>query len=172
MADYVNSWVILDPQYRVQPITTVSTVQNHPLGTRVKARDDGTGAFGEAEFIYLKGVSSCAIGTWVTYYPDDWTTARLAANAIAAVAVAVSAVDASTKYGWFQIFGKAVGLALAGYADNGLVYATATAGSVDDAPVAGDRVKCALGASAIDHPDTGFAEFEITYPYMDDGSAA
>jgi hypothetical protein len=172
MADYTNSWTILDPKMRVQGIAVVSTVQNHPLGTRVKARDDGTGNFGEAEFIYLPGVASCAVGSWVTYYPDNWATLRLAANAIAPVAVAMAAVNATTSYGWFQVFGKAVGLALAGYADNGLVYATATAGSVDDAAVAGDRVKCALGASAIDHPDTGFAEFEIAYPYMDDGSAA
>lgn len=172
MADYTNSWTILDPTKTVQGIATVSTVQNHPLGTRVRARDDGTGAFGEGEFIYLPGVASCAIGTWVTYAADSWATTRLAANAIAPVAVAMAAVDATTKYGWFQIWGKAVGLALASYADNGLVYATATAGSVDDAVVSGDRVKCALGASAIDHPDTGFAEFEIHYPYMDDGSAA
>jgi hypothetical protein len=172
MADYTNSWTILDPKLRVQAINAVTTIQNHPLGTRVKARDDGTGAFGEGEFIYLAGVTSCAIGTWVTYAADNWTATRLAANAIAPVAVAMSAVDAATKYGWFQVFGKAVGLALTGYADNGLVYATSTTGSIDDAPVAGDRVKCALGASALDHPDTGFAEFEIHYPFMDDGSAA
>jgi len=33
-------------------------------------------------------------------------------------------------------------------------------------------VKCALGASALDAPATGMAEFEIQYPYMDDGSSA
>ena len=53
-----------------------------------------------------------------------------------------------------------------------LVYATSTAGSIDDAVVAGDRVKLAIGASAVDTPSSGLAEFEIQRPYMDDGTAA
>lgn len=151
-----------------QRIADTSTVQNHPLGTIVRATDP---TYGAGEFIYLKGVASTAIGSWVTYNMDDGSTALLAANAIGPVGVAMSA-NVASQYGWYQISGKAVGKALASYADNGLVYATATAGSVDDAAVAGDRVKNALGASAIDTPSSGFAEFEINRPFMDDGSAA
>ncbi len=151
-----------------QPIATNSTTQNHPLGTRVRATDP---TYGEGEFIYLKGLASTAVGSWVTYNQDDNSTTLLAANAIGPVAVAMSACVAN-EYGWYQIFGKAVGKALANYADNGLVYATATAGSVDDAVVAGDRVKLALGASAVGTPSTGLAEFEIEYPFMDDATAA
>ena len=169
---YTTDWQILDPKMRVQAISAVSTVQNHPIGTRVRAVDRGSNLNGEGEFIYLGGVTNCAVGSWVTYLQDSGLAVLLAANAIAPVAVALSAVDAATKFGWFQVFGKAVGLCLAGYLDNALVYATATAGSVDDTAVAGDRVKCALGASAIDAPATGMAEFEIQYPYMDDGSSA
>ncbi len=47
-----------------------------------------------------------------------------------------------------------------------------TAGSVDDAVVAGDRVKNAVGASAIGVPSGSFAEFEIARPWMDDAVAA
>jgi hypothetical protein len=169
---YTTDWQILDPKMRVQGISEVSTAQKHPLGTRVRAVDRGTNQNGEGEFIYLAGVTNCAVGSWVTFLMDSGTAVLLAANAIAPVAIAMSAVDAATKFGWFQVYGKAVGLALAGYLDNALVYATGTAGSVDDAVVAGDRVKCALGASALDGPATGMAEFEISYPYMDDGSAA
>jgi hypothetical protein len=151
-----------------QPIATNSTTQNHPLGLIVDAVDP---TYGAGEFIYLKGVASTAIGEWVTYNPDDFSTALLAANAIGPVAVAMSACVAS-EYGWYQIHGKAVGLAAASYADNGLVYATATAGTVDDAVVAGDRVKNAKGASAVDTPSTGYAEFEIARPFMDDATAA
>jgi hypothetical protein len=163
------AFVIRNPLIGVQAITDVSTTQNHPLGAIVEA-DDPT--YGGGEFIYLKGVANCARGSWVTFRGDDGTTSLLAANDIGPVAVAMAAVDAATKYGWFQISGKAVGKALASYADNGLVYATATAGSVDDAVVAGDRVKNALGASAIDTPSTGLAEFEIQRPWMDDATAA
>lgn len=151
-----------------QAIANTSTVQQHPLGTRVRAYDP---TYGEGEFIYLKGVANTVVGSWTTFNQDDNSTALLAANAIGPVGIAMSA-NVASQYGWYQIYGKGVGKALAAYADNGLVYATATAGSVDDAVVAGDRVKNALGASAIDTPSTGLAEFEIQYPFMDDGTAA
>lgn len=151
-----------------QPIATNSTTQQHPLGTIVVATDP---TYGSGEFIYLKGLNSTAIGEWVTYNTDDFSTTLLAANAIGPVAVAMSAC-VTGEYGWYQISGKAVGLAASGYADNGLVYATATAGTVDDTVVAGDRVKNAKGASAVDTPATGYAEFEIARPFMDDATAA
>lgn len=151
-----------------QAIADNDTVQRHRLGTRIKCHDD---TYGDGEFIYLKGVASTAVGSWVTFNADDNSTALLAANAIGPVAVAMSACVAD-EYGWYQIYGKAVGKAAASYADNGLVYATATAGTIDDAVVAGDRVKLAKGASAVDTPSTGLAEFEIHYPFMDDATAA
>lgn len=162
------AFTIRDAIVGVQQIDDTSTTKQHPLGTRVKAVDP---TYGAGEFIYLKGVASTVIGSWVTYNLDDGTTDLLAANAIGPVAVAMSA-NVADQYGWYQVYGKAVGKALASYADNGLVYATATAGSIDDAVVAGDRVKLAKGASAVNTPSTGFAEFEIEYPFMDDATAA
>lgn len=157
-----------EPVVNPQPIDETSTTQRLRLGTRVQAYDS---TYGAGEFIYLVGVASTAVGEWVTFNTDDHTTARLAANAIGPVAVAMSA-NVASQYGWYQIYGKAVGKALASFADNANVYATATAGSVDDAVVAGDRVKNAKGASAVDTPSTGLAEFEIDYPSMDDALAA
>lgn len=149
-----------------QPLTDVSTTARHQLGTIVVAHDaDGT--YGAGEFIYLKGVASTAIGSWATYNYDDWTTTLLVANAIGPVSIAMSPSVTST-FGWYQISGKAVGLCLAGYVDNALVWATATAGSVDDAVVDGDMVHLAKGASAIGVPSGSFAEFEISRPYTDD----
>lgn len=151
-----------------QPIDETSTTLYHRLGTRMKCHDD---TYGVGEFIYLKGVASTAVGSWVTFNQDDNTTALLAANAIGPVAIAMSA-NVASQYGWYQIYGKAVGAVLASFADNGNPYATATAGSVDDAVVAGDLVKNAKGASAIGTPSAGLAEFEIQYPFMDDGLTA
>lgn len=151
-----------------QPIAETSTTLKHRLGDRFKCSDE---TYGPGEFIYLQGVASTAVGSWVTFNQDDGTTALLAANAIGPVAIAMSA-NVASQYGWYQIYGKAVGLCLALFADNANVYATATAGSVDDAIVAGDRVKNAKGASAIGTPSGSFAEFEISYPVMDDGLAA
>ncbi len=163
-----NIYRPIEPQIGVQGIYEVSTVRQHPLGTRVKAFAEN---YGEGEFIYLRGVADCAVGSFVTFNADDGTTALLAANAIGPVAVAPAALVAST-FGWFQIYGKAVGRVASGFLDNANVYATATAGVVDDAIVAGDRVKNCKGASAIGTPAAGLAEMEIHYPSMDDALAA
>lgn len=168
---YTTIWQVINPQIGMQPIQTTSTTQNHPLGTLVRAVDVGTNLNGEGEFVYAKGATSTVAGSWVTFLEDGWTTALLVADAIGQVGISMSANAASTSYGWYQIKGKAVGKALAGYVDNALVYGTATPGSVDDAVVSGDRVKKAIGASALDGPATGFAEFEIDRPFVDDGSA-
>lgn len=162
------AFTINNPIIGAQPIADTSTVQNHALGTIVRATDP---TYGAGEFIYLLGVASTAVGSWVLYSPDNFATSLLAANDIGHVAIAMSA-NVASQYGWYQIQGKAVGKVLAAFADNGNVYATATAGSVDDAVVAGDRVKGAKGASAIDTPSTGLAEMEISRPWMDDALAA
>lgn len=164
------AYTITETTLGVQPIALDETTANQAvaLGTIVQAADPDLGS---GEFIYLKGVASTAIGSWVTYNSSDNTTALLAANAIGPVAIAMSACVAG-DYGWYQISGKAVGLALTGFVDNANVYATATAGSVDDAVVAGDRVKLAKGASAVGTPAAGQAYFEIQRPFMDDGLAA
>ena len=137
-----------------------------PLGTIIQGVDP---TYGMGEFIFLKGVASTAVGSWVAYFPDDWSTVLLVADQKAPVAVAMSA-NVALQYGWYQISGKAVGLALASYADNALVYTTATPGSVDDTVIAGERVKNAIGASTI--VGAGLAEFEINRPFVDDGSTS
>lgn len=158
---------ITSPLAGYQPIANTETTQLHPLGEIVVATDP---TYGTGEFIYLKGVASTAIGSWVVYNQDDNSTALLAANAIGPVAVAMSA-NVANQYGWYQISGKAIGLCLTGFVDNANVYGTSTAGSVDDAIVAGDRVQGAKGASAIGTPSGSFAEFEISRPFVNDALA-
>lgn len=135
----------------------VHTTKRFKLGTRrrVDAKD----------FIYLQGVASTAIGTWVTF-DEAHLTLRTVANAQGRVAVAMAAVVAS-QFGWYQIYGSASGLALTAFADNGKVYLTSTAGSVDDADVAGDFVVGAVGRSAVNET-TLLATFELNYPMVQD----
>lgn len=151
-----------------QKISENSTTQQNTLGKRVNATDT---AYGDGEFIYLKGVASTAVGSAVLYNEDDYSTSLLAANDIGQVAFAMSACVA-TQFGWYQICGKAVGKVLASFLDNANCYSTATAGSLDDAIVVGDRVKNCKGASAIGTPSSGLAELEISYPFVDDALAA
>lgn len=166
----MSSFVPVNGRVIPQAIGDISTTQLLPLGTRVKAFDVAATAYGEGEFIYLLGVASTALGSAVSFNQDDHSTALLAANAIAPVAFAMGA-NVASSYGWYQIYGKAVGKVLASFADNANCYSTATAGSMDDAIVAGDRVQNCKGASAIDTPATGLAELEIYYPFVNDALA-
>lgn len=138
------------------------------LGDIARAQDP---LYGTGEFIYLQGAANTAVGSWVVYNADDYSTTLLGPDMIGPVAVAMAPVVAG-QFGWYQIQGKAIGKVLAGFLDNANVYATATAGSVDDAVVAGDRIKNAKGASAIGVPSAGLAEFEISRPFVDDALAA
>lgn len=165
-------WKIQTTQVGLQAIAETSTTKKVPLGTIVRAvHESSTGSttYGSGEFIYLLGVASTAVGSWVHYRMDDGATVLAVANGIGPVAVAMSA-NVANQYGWYQISGKAIGKALADYADNALVYLTATDGSVDDTAVAGDLVQLAKGASAVGTPSTGLAEFEIHRPFTDDNT--
>ena len=139
----------------------VHTTQLNALGTKAF----GTGSHAGNEYIYLAGVASTAIGTWVTF-DEAHVTTRAVANGQGRVAVATAATVAST-WGWYQIYGSASGLALTAFVDNGKVYLTSTAGSVDDTDVSADFVAGAIGRSAVNET-TLLATFELNYPFVQD----
>ena len=151
-----------------QAIDENSTTQEAPLGMVVIANDVATTAYGIGEFIYCKGVASTVVGSFVTI-ADNHTTALAVADGVGQVAVAMSASVAS-EWGWYQISGQAAGKVLASFAaTGGDAYLTATAGSLDDADVAGDLVANAVPVSAIDTPSTGLAEFQLSRPSVANG---
>ena len=146
MAKTVGNWKITDSKIAIQRIADTSTVQNLPFGTVVRARDYGSTAYGEGEFIYVKGVASGALRDWVGIRAKAGLTTRAVASGnYELVGVLCSTLDATTKFGWAQISGRAVANCLTQFADNGKVYLTASAGSMDDASVAGDYVIGATG---------------------------
>lgn len=119
------------------------------IGTIVQAVDPH---YGPGEFIWAYGCASNAIGKFATIDPMTGTTTLTAAGGRGAlVGVSLVTNTSTTTAQWWQISGVAYGDVAAAFADNGLVYATATAGVVDDAVVSGDQVVGALGASAIDY---------------------
>jgi len=143
-----------------------SSIQKHELGKISMMYDATTYRWGE--YIYLKGVASTVVGSVVTYAQDDMSTALLVADAIGSVALSMG-ITVASEFGWYQIGGKGVAKVKTGFADNANCYGTSTAGSIDDAIVAGDLVKNMKGASAIDTPSTGLAEIELFRPFVDDG---
>lgn len=169
------AFVIRNPIIGTQGIHETDTVRRQPLGQEVQAYDP---VYGEATFVYARGVASTVVGSVVLINQDDYSTALTVADQIGKIGVAMSA-NVANSFGWYQITGKAVAKVAAGFVDNANVYLTATAGVVDDAVVAGDRIKNCKGASAIGTivdsngvSITLAAELEIDRPFVDDGLAA
>lgn len=127
-----------------QPIADTSTVQNHALGTIVKAFDS---TYGEGEFIYLLGVASTVVGSVVTYNATTYQTALSpnTANFSAPVAVAMSA-NVAAGYGWYQIAGNAVIKKTAvAVSPQVKVYQSATTGRIMPTSASGKQI---LGAKS------------------------
>ena len=153
------AYIISTPRVGAQPIAVTNTSALHPLGTIVTAVDP---TYGEGEFIYLTGVASTAVGDLVVI--DQGTTARTSTTTRGPVGVAMSA-NVANQYGWYQIAGQAVVNVAGAVADNALVYATATAGSADDAVVAGAQVDGAVFRTSA--AGAGTAVAVIDRPAMD-----
>lgn len=150
----------------------VHTSQRNPLGLVV---DGITALGGFGKWIYGKGVTGTVQGAFVALDVTVSTidTALLdtdvAATQIGRVAVAMAAVDAATSFGWYQIYGQVAGLSLASATDTKNAFSCATAGSVDDAPLAEPSVGIVNGCfyvSAVDTPVSGQAYFVLNFPYM------
>lgn len=134
----------------------IHTSKRFRLGT-IKTAANGN------QYIYLKGVASLAQYDWVAF-DELFATERLVAASIGGVGIAQAAVDATTKFGWFLIWGSGSGKCEAGYADNGVVMSPGVAGSVDDASLAAAETQVfgAWGRSAI---SGSTATFQLQHPY-------
>jgi hypothetical protein len=149
----------------MQDIEETGTTKKHQLGMIVKATDYAATDYGDGEFIYLLGVASTVVGSVVTYDSGGFTTALASANAVGNVATAVSA-NVASQYGWYQISGRGVVKGLSSLATDKLCYLTSTAGSIDDAVVAGDAVHLMETTSALDTPSSGLAEVSLNRPFV------
>lgn len=163
-AKTAGTWVVLDP-IGVSDITQKGTTKLWPLGTRCRARDmSSTTDYGDGEFVYLAGVASTVRGS-VVLITDTYGTSLIAARAIGAVAVALSANDSASSYGWYQVLGKGVA-ACDTVAANAACYIDGTAGRIDDAAVAGDAVQ---GMRTVTADDTNTCVVNMTsYPLVGD----
>lgn len=137
--------------------STVDTSQQVPLGTR------GYDTSGN-EYIYLQGVASTAAGNWVIF-DENYATTLLAANGVGPVAIAMAAISATTKYGWYQIFGKNTIAKTDTVAADKALYIDGTAGRADDAGVAGDII---VGAYSMAADVSNVTTVSINYPHVSD----
>ena len=148
-------------------IDTIDTSQKFTLGQTCCARQI-SGDY-EGEFIYMKGVASCVLGSWVLLDYDTSAITLLADTNAGGVGIAMGALAAST-FGWCQIRGKAEGSLAASCADNAQLYTTTTAGTVDDATSGQYQVYGARCAETVTSAAVG--EVEIHYPQVAGPDAA
>ena len=141
-----------------QGIDERSATQRYPLGTRVRAVDP---TYGEAEFIYCKGVASNRVGSAVRVGGDFSTTLAVARGIYNLVGVSMSAFVAN-EYGWVCIFGSVPVRANAVVAGT-QAYLTAVADTLDDAVVAGDNIFGAAFRTADGTPSAGVAILTLSY---------
>lgn len=167
-AKTAGTFVPYEPMGFEADLTAVDTTARHDLGTRCKAKDLGATLYGDAEFIYCSGVASTARGS-VVLITDTYGTSLIAARAIGAVGLALAAVDATTKFGWYQVLGKGVALCDT-VAANAACYIDGTAGRIDDAAVAGDAV---VGMRTVTADDTSTCVVNmLTRPTVGDADNA
>ena len=138
----------------------IDTTQKHPFGQRAVDTDGN-------EYIYLTGVASTILGSWVTYDELGITT-LLVANAIGPVAVAMAVLDSTSKYGWYCIRGTVeAALADTSSVNTSIGYEDAS-GYAGDGKAAGDTI---YGAFQRDATTTAaIATCQILYPFVDDNS--
>ena len=168
MGKVSGTWRTVDGRVGMQPINQTSTVQQHPFGTIVRCRDVGTStAYGEGEFIYVKGVANGALNAWAGIRNKaGLTILAVAGGAYDLVGTMMATLDATTKFGWCQIKGLAIGKCLTQFADNGVVYLTGTPGSMDDTSVAGDNILGVHGRNGGTVTVGDLAgEFELNRPF-------
>jgi hypothetical protein len=151
------------------PVDQVDTTALYELGTVAHGLDD---TYGPVELIYLEagaGVTE-ARGSVVGFGGDYATVLAVANGVYSGVAVALGAVAAG-EFAWHVKRGNVATKVLASFADNANCYLTATAGSLDDAVVAGDYVYKAKSISAIDTPAAGLAVIFFNDSFTTDGLA-
>jgi len=156
------AYIIDTPVIGGQPIATTSTTALHPVGTIVKAKDP---ICGEGEFVYLLGLAATVVGTVVIYDQLINTTKLAVANDRGPVAVAMSA-NIATQYGWYQISGAAYPVVAGAVAVNKPAYVTATAGAIDDAVVATDKIDGFVFKTLAGGAGQGTAVAQISRPSL------
>jgi hypothetical protein len=140
----------------VEGLDQVDTEKRFSLGHKVY--------LGDQSYVYVQGVTSGAAGKWVTFTPAGVTT-LLAANASGEVGILMAALDATTDYGFAQIFGSNTIASVDAVASAGLpLYIDGTAGRADaGTDVSGDVI---LGAISTSAAASNVASVFLNYPMV------
>lgn len=123
--------------------TTVPIPMMYP-GMKLEAYDP---SYGAAEFVLAYGVAGLQIGDAVRI-GGGYATTRTVASVRGTIGISMAANTDPTALSWFCVRGQVPARVAAATAINTPLFVTATAGSLDDAVVAGDNVVGATAATA------------------------
>jgi hypothetical protein len=133
----------------------VDTVKRYALGTFIDLGNDA--------YVYVQGVTSGAANKFASYTSAGVTT-LIVADQVGRVGVFMADLDATTKFGWLQV--KSLGgrsCATDTVAANTVPYIDGTAGRIDDAVVAGDKV---YNCHILTADTTNVATVAFNFPYI------
>ncbi len=120
----------------------VDTEKRHALGERVFT--------GSKTFVYVKGVTGGAVGKCATF-TEAGVTVLTVADINGQAGIMMSVLDATTKFGFLQIFGQCAAIDVTAATAGAALYATATPGRLDESAVTGDmalRITCNVAGAA------------------------
>jgi hypothetical protein len=140
----------------VEGIDQIDTVKRFALGTYVFT--------GDKAYVYVQGVTSGAAGKFATFTSAGVTTLTVA-DCNGAAGIFMAALDATTKYGFVQVFGINATADVTAATAGAALYATATGGRLDETAVAGDM---ALGVTVTVTGASNVATVFLNYPHFID----
>jgi hypothetical protein len=158
---------LVQAQIGMPPLNDVSTTQKWPLGYIAKFADNAVAVPNGGEATYLKaGGANVVAGSMCELDPVTGGAALAPATAgVGPMCVSINIVP-QNSFSWFYVMGtvpvKAPNAMTPG-AD--LFMLAATAGSVDDAVVAGEQILNAEVNTSTGTPSTGLALININRPF-------
>jgi hypothetical protein len=142
----------------LEGIDQIDTAKRWALGTYF--------FLGDKTYVYVQGVTSGAAGKHVTFTSAGVTTLTVA-DANGNIGILMSALDATTKYGFIQVFGISTTADVTALTAGAAAYLTATGGRLDETDVAGDQVHNYVG---IVTGASNVATVFLNYPYVIDAA--
>jgi len=143
----------------ITPLSQVDSAAAFTLGTQTMDKNGNI-------YVYMLGVASTIVGSWVTY-DELYITTLLVADAKGPVAVSMG-INVANKYGWYQTDGKASACISADCADNAPLGFETTSGYAGDGRAAGDMIYGAISRATT--VAAAVSTVQIWYPFVTDGA--
>ncbi len=157
------AYVFVDNQIGSANLLTWEATAFHPLGTQRKVYDS---TYGEGQAVYVKANGTFSANDLVKFDTKNLAAtvvdSDVAASIRGPVGVALATCGTTSTFGWLLIEGTNP-ITSGTVAANAAIFATSTAGTVDDAVVSGNKVD---GVVSLQASSGGTTVCALSYPSM------